>query len=147
MDSPSVQRRSLAAHIGSFALIGVASTAAYSVLFAALRIALPAAEANGLALLVTAIGNTAANRRLTFGIRGRGSLIRDHGTGLAAFAIALAITSGSIGLLQALVPHAGRTVELGVLTVANALATVVRFVVLRSRLARPRSANPYPSRA
>src|SRR5262249_49284068 len=54
-----------------FAAIGVASTLAYLVLFALLRDVMSAQPANALALLVTAIANTSANRRLTFGITGR----------------------------------------------------------------------------
>src|SRR5262249_31079693 len=40
-----------------FAAIGVASTAAYAVIFVAFRAAMPAQAANALALLLTAIGN------------------------------------------------------------------------------------------
>ena len=50
------------------------STIAYALLFLAFSGALGAAAANALALAVTAIGNTAANRRLTFGLRGRDGL-------------------------------------------------------------------------
>ena len=50
------------------------STIAYGLPFLALRRPLGAAGANALALAVTAIGNTAANRRVTFGIRGRAGL-------------------------------------------------------------------------
>src|ERR1700742_4020268 len=55
-----------------FASIGVASTAAYLLLFMMLHGWLGAQAANLVALLVTAIGNTAANRRYTFGISDRG---------------------------------------------------------------------------
>ena len=48
--------------------IGVASTAAYLLLFMLLHGWLGAQAANLVALLVTAIGNTAANRRFTFGV-------------------------------------------------------------------------------
>ena len=47
----------------------MASTLAYCSSTCA-REALPAQSANALALLVTAVANTAANRRLTFGVRG-----------------------------------------------------------------------------
>ena len=49
-------------------MVGVACTAAYAVLFLLLRTVAGAQPANLLALLLTAIGNTAANRRLTFGV-------------------------------------------------------------------------------
>src|SRR5918994_3362943 len=48
-----------------FAGVGVASTLAYVLLYLLLRTGLGAQPANLLALLLTAVGNTAANRRLT----------------------------------------------------------------------------------
>ena len=54
-----------------FAGVGVVSTLAYLLLFIALRARLGAQPANLVALLVTAVANTAVNRRLTFGVRGR----------------------------------------------------------------------------
>ena len=133
--------------VKSFALIGVASTIAYVLLYALLREWLSAAMANGAALLITAIGNTAANRRLTFGVRGRDGLGRHHFGGLVAFAVALAITSASIGLLQALVPHPARLLEITVLVGANVLATVVRFLLLRAWIDRDTTVAPRPIRA
>ena len=53
-----------------FATIGVLSTVAYLLLFTALRGVLGPQGANLVVLLVTAVGNTAANRRFTFGVRG-----------------------------------------------------------------------------
>ena len=53
-----------------FGAVGVASTAAYVVLFLLMQGFLGAQAANLIALLLTAIGNTAANRRFTFGLEG-----------------------------------------------------------------------------
>lgn len=92
--------RGLGRQAGRFAVIGVVSTLAYVVLYGLLRSVEPAAVANALALVATTIGNTAANRRLTFGVRGRGALVHDHLAGLAAFGVALLITTGSIALLD-----------------------------------------------
>ena len=132
-----------------FGAIGVVSTVAYAVLYLALRPVADPTAANALALVITAVGNTAANRRLTFGVRDGGSMVRDQIGGLAAFAVALAITTASVNVLAALAPHAGRLVELAVLVVANALATVARFVLLRSWIAGDRRralahVNPAP---
>jgi putative flippase GtrA len=98
-----------------------------------------ATSANAAALLATAVGNTAANRRLTFGVRGRDGLGRHHVGGLVAFIVALAITSAAIGALQLLVPRPGRLLEVTVLVAANVLATVIRFLLLRSWIERGRS--------
>lgn len=115
-----------------FAAIGVGSTLAYLVLYAALRLALPAQPSNALALLVTTIANTAANRRFTFAVRGGTRLVRHQVQGLAVFGLALALTSGSLALLHALAAQPSRARELVVLTLANALATALRFALLRA---------------
>ena len=118
--------------LGSFAAIGAISTAAYAALFLLLRGFAPTPVANAIALLVTAITNTAANRRFTFGVRGGGGLAGDHLGGLVAFALALVCTNLSLTFLLALRPDAARTTELAVLLAAGAVATLVRFALLRA---------------
>ena len=120
-----------------FGAVGVVSTLAYLLLFTALRAGVGAQAANLIALLVTAVGNTAANRRFTFGIAGSGNVARHHLEGLTVFGIALAITSGSLGLLHAVAPVPHRGVELAVLLAANLFATAVRFVLLRGWVFHP----------
>jgi putative flippase GtrA len=116
-----------------FAGVGVASTVAYALLYLLLHPLLGAFAANALALLITAVANTAANRRLTFGVRGNSGVLGDHAVGLAAFGAGLALTTGALAVLHA-VTDPGRVVELVVLMLANALATLLRFVVLRLRM-------------
>ncbi|SCF23790.1 glycosyltransferase [Micromonospora mirobrigensis] len=117
--------------LARFAAIGVASTLAYLALFVAARGALGAQPANLLALLLTAVANTAANRRLTFGISGRRDAGRHHLQGLLAFGLGLALTSGSLAGLHLVVASPPRPVELLVLVVANLAATALRFALLR----------------
>jgi putative flippase GtrA len=124
--------RGLVRQLVTFGAIGIASTAAYVVLYGVLRSETSAAVANACALVVTAVANTAANRRLTFGVRGGHSLLRDHLGGLIALGVALAVTTASVAVLALVAPHAGQAVELAVLIAANAAATVARFVVLRT---------------
>ena len=62
-------RGGLPAQLVLFARVGAVSTLAYAVLCLALRGLGPAQAANALALLGTAVANTAANRRFTFGVR------------------------------------------------------------------------------
>ncbi|WP_410818493.1 glycosyltransferase [Micromonospora sp. 050-3] len=114
-----------------FAAVGVASTLAYLLLFVATRGILGAQPANLLALLVTAVANTAVNRRLTFGISGRRHAARHHAQGLLAFALGLALTSGALAVLHVVSAVPARPVELAVLVAANLAATVLRFVLLR----------------
>jgi len=114
-----------------FAGIGVVSTLAFLGLFVLLRPALGAQPANLLALLLTAVANTAANRRLTFGVRGSEARGRHHVQGLVVFGIGLGLTSGSLAAVHTWFPEPGRLVELSALVVANAAATLARFMVLR----------------
>src|SRR5579859_7531430 len=79
----------LRTQVARFAVIGGASTAAYLMLFLLLRLIMPAQAANVVSLLVTAVANTAANRRLTFGISGRSGSARHQFKGLIAFGICL----------------------------------------------------------
>ncbi|MFD1815611.1 glycosyltransferase [Rhodococcus gannanensis] len=114
-----------------FGLIGVASTAAYMVIYLMLHAVLGAQAANFVALLITAVLNTAANRAFTFGVRGGAGAVRHQVQGLAVFGFGLLLTSGSLFLLHRFVPDASKHVELVVLVVANLVATVTRFVALR----------------
>ena len=124
-----------------FATIGVVSTCAYLVLFSLLRTTTGAQAANLLALLVTAVGNTAANRRLTFGITGTARAGRHHLEGLAVFCLGLALTSGALAVMGHVSSAPSRSVELAVLVAANAAATLLRFVLLRAWVFHPRRAR------
>ena len=130
----------LSTQLVRFAAVGAASTLAYALLFWALREVLPAAASNVIALAATAVANTAANRRLTFGIRGRERLLGDHAGGLLALAAALVFTNGAIVAIGLFAPGASRVAEIAVLTAANAIATGVRFLVLRTVLFHMRAA-------
>ncbi|MFI5783715.1 glycosyltransferase [Nocardia sp. NPDC051570] len=120
-----------------FAAVGVASTLAYLLLFVALHGWLGAQGANLVALSTTTIANTAANRRFTFGIRGRAGAVRHQFEGLVVFGIGLAVTSGSLLLLHS-VTDQRHGIELVVLVPANLVATAVRFVLLRGWVFRSR---------
>lgn len=120
-----------------FGLVGVVMTASYIAIYLVLTAPLGAQVANFVALLATAVANTAVNRRVTFGVRGRLRAATQHGQGLLIFALSWGLTSGSLELLAALVPHAPHTVELAALVVSNLGATLVRFVLLRRWVFRP----------
>ncbi len=115
-----------------FAAVGVVSTLAYLVLFILLRPVAGAQIANFLALAITAVANTTANRRLTFGVRGRKDVVRHQFQGFGVFLLGLAITSGSLVVLHGMSPEPSNLVEITVLVIANLFATVVRFLLLRS---------------
>jgi putative flippase GtrA len=121
-----------------FGIIGALSTLAYMVLFVAFRGAMGAQPANLVALLVTAIANTAANRRITFGIKGTPGVARAQFQGLVVFGLGLGLTSGSLAVLHAVTSHPHPATELVVLVAANAVATLLRFVLLRGWVFAPR---------
>lgn len=117
--------------LSRFATVGIASTVAYALLFLALRTTLPAQAANAIALAVTAVGNVAANRRFTFGRRGSRRLVRHHLEGSVVFFLCLGLTSLSLLLLSTWAPGATVGIELAVLIAANAVATLLRYLLLR----------------
>jgi putative flippase GtrA len=88
--------------------------------------------ANAVALALTAVGNTAANRRFTFGVRGRDRLVAHHVRGALVFALTLALTNGALLVLHGLDASPARWSELGALVAASGTATVTRYVALRS---------------
>ena len=122
----------IASQLARFFVVGVASTLAFVVLYLLLRQAMTAQAANAVSLLVTAIANTAVNRRFTFGIRGRAQAARHQLRGLIAFGIGLALTSGALAALDAVTAQPGRATEVAVLVAANLVATVVRFALYRT---------------
>jgi putative flippase GtrA len=134
----------LARQIVRFATVGVASTIAYLLLFVLLRGGLGAQAANLLALLMTAMANTAANRRFTFGVRGQG-VARHQLQGLVVFGLGLAMTSGALAALSWINPDPKRFVEVAVLLLANLAATVLRFVLLREWVFSARRPVSHPS--
>jgi putative flippase GtrA len=121
-----------ASPVTRFLGIGVASTIAYALIFLALTGLLGSVGANAAALALTAVGNTAANRRLTFGVRGRQHLVRHHARGAVVFVLTLALTNGALAVLHGVDATPVRGVELGVLVAASLVATVTRYVALKT---------------
>jgi len=128
---PAGERPGHTAQVLRFAMVGLASTLAYLLVYLALRTAVPAQTANVVALLATAVANTAVNRRWTFGVVGRRTVVRHHLQGLTVLAVALAVTSGSLWVLHLTTHAPSRVAEVTVLLLANLVGTAVRFVALR----------------
>jgi putative flippase GtrA len=143
-DLRGVARLAWATRLVRFMTVGVASTIAYALLFLGLRGMLGADGANALALALTAVANTAANRRVTFGVRGREGLARQHALGALVYAITLGLTDGALGVLHGLAPGAPRGVEVAVLVVAGFAATVTRYVALKTYVFVARRRDPQP---
>ena len=135
---PATLPSGMARQLPSFAAIGVASTLGYLALYWLLRTWTGPLAANAAALLVSAVANTAANRRWTFGVRDGRARLRHHLEGLAVFGLGLTLTSGALWLLDLVAGDAGRAVEMAALLAANAAATLLRFILLRSWVFHPR---------
>ncbi|HUA45313.1 MAG TPA: GtrA family protein [Solirubrobacteraceae bacterium] len=134
-------RRALAAPITRFLAIGVCSTLAYVLLYIALADPLGSGLANDVALALTTVANTAANRRVTFGIRGRERMLRHQVAAFGVFLVALAFTNGALALLHSIDPHPSRLLEAAALVLANLIATLSRYVALSSWVFRTRPAR------
>ncbi|MFD3325191.1 glycosyltransferase [Streptomyces sp. NPDC058701] len=135
----------LARQLLGFCAVGALSTLLYLLLYSAIRTGTGPQTANGAALLLSAVANTAANRRLTFGIRGRDRAVRHQAQGLVVFAIGLALTSGSLAALAAATDRPAHGTELAVLITANLAATVLRFLLFRAWVFPERRGSALPT--
>ncbi|WP_052069673.1 GtrA family protein [Streptacidiphilus albus] len=127
-----------------FAVIGVLSTLLYLGLYVLARLVVGEQTGNLIALALSAVANTAANRRFTFGVTGRESALRHQLQGGVAFLIGLGLSSGALALLHHWDARPSRMVELGALIVANVLATLLRFLLLRAWVFKPTPAAAAP---
>lgn len=130
---------SLFGQLVRFGAIGAASTLAYLLIFLFGRGFLDPQLANFVALLITAVANTAANRRFTFGIQG-GNPVLHHFEGLIVFGIGLLLTSGALAAVHSTTTP-GRWAEVLTVVGANLAATAVRFLLFRLWVFR-RPADP-----
>jgi len=119
-----------------FAGVGVASTAAYAALFAALEPALGSYGANTVAIGLCSLANTAAHR----GMAGTDRYDRDRTHRMAVAAGLLGVSLASTTVALAAVRSLGldsRTAQLAAVTSANTVAAVIRFGILRTWVFRP----------
>jgi putative flippase GtrA len=116
-----------------FAGVGVVSTLGYLLLFVAWRPVLGSLWANAVAMAIATLFNTAVHRELSRAAEaraGRGRLVVVAGL---LYLCSLVLTTLGIVVAQWLAPGT-LLVELAAVTVANALAAVLRFAVLRTRV-------------
>jgi putative flippase GtrA len=124
------EARGTGGQVVRFAFVGGVCTVLYLVLFVCFRVAVNAQVANVLALLLSAVANTALNRRITFGLKGRAAA-REHASGLLAFLLGGGLTAASLAVLQHVHRHPGTALEVAVLLGATVIATIVRFALFR----------------
>ncbi|MFZ3569217.1 glycosyltransferase [Streptomyces sp. BH097] len=124
--------KGLARQLLGFCVVGALSTLLFLLLYSGFRTFSGAQLANAAALFVSAIANTAANRRLTFGVRGRDKAVRHQAQGIVVFGIGWALTSGSLAALDTASGSPSHSTELIVLIAANLAATILRFLLFRA---------------
>jgi putative flippase GtrA len=129
----------------SFAGVGLLSTLSYLFLFATTRPALGPLGSNLVALAVCTVVNTAMHRALAE----RAQLDQRHASGRPRFAAAAAglfaisavVTTAAL-VICGLIAGSSLTAELLSVTLANGLAAIVRFAVLRAWVFRPDQGPP-----
>jgi putative flippase GtrA len=109
-----------------FAGVGLASTLCFALLFSLLFAPLGALGADVVALALCAVGNLAANRRFTVGIRGGGGRAHYYWGGLALALLPLATTLVALAATVA-AGISSLPVDLVVLIGANLTSTAARF--------------------
>jgi putative flippase GtrA len=134
-------RRSTMEQLVRFVSIGAVSTVLFAALFVTLHGLVGAVVADVLALGVCTVANTAANRRLTFDLRGRTQRVSHHARGLAAAALPLVLNLAALGLAGLAGVH-GVLELVVVLSVANALASLAKFMLLQHWVFSPRTSPP-----
>ena len=77
------------------------------------------------------VANTAANRRWTFGVRGRRHLGRHHLQALTVFGLTWGMSSLALLLVGAVSTDPGAAAQTVAIAAANLVATAVRFVAMR----------------
>jgi putative flippase GtrA len=123
--------------IVTFAAVGALSTVAALTVFLLLREPLGSIAANVVALAATAALNTAANRRWTFGLRGRVGRARMWRRACAVHLSGLFITTAALAIAQA-VDGGSLGTELVLLSIASAASTALRFLLMPAWVFAPR---------
>ena len=125
------RRRPVLLQLVVFAGVGGLFNVLYALLYLVLRTGLNAQWANAVALVLSTIAGTWGHRRITFGVTGTARGISHQSLGLALLLFGLAVTGGSLKLLELSVETPSRTAELLVLAAANLGVGLVRFALFR----------------
>lgn len=130
-----------------FAGVGGVFNVVYALMYLVLRLWMGAQWANAIALVLSTILGTWGHRRVTFGVRGTARTVPHQTLGLALLVFGLAVTAGSLWLLEASVERPSRVAELLVLATANLGVGLVRFLLFRLAMVPVPPAGPEPPSA
>jgi putative flippase GtrA len=119
-----------------FAGVGVISTVGYLLLLLAWRPLVGMLAANALALGICTIMNTAVHRELSRNLHGPSAAGRFFAATAGLFLISLSLTTVALVAAHAVSPDS-LALALVAVTVANAVASILRFSILRAWVFRP----------
>jgi len=125
----------------SFATVGLVCTGLYLVGFFILQGLVGPFWANAISLTATFFINTAANRRWTFQGRGTRSRSRAYLRALVVHLVGLLLTTGALATLLLVSSQPRLFAEAVVLTLASAVASALRFVLMPAWIFRDRVAD------
>lgn len=131
-----VPKMSRSTRLVRFCSIGVVSSIVFAVMFAVLVGPVGATLADIIALLTCTVANTAANRRLTFDLRGAARRGRQLASGLVVGAVPLVLNLVGLLVLEA-IGVTSLPWQLATLTLVNLVAATFRFVLLSAWVFRP----------
>ena len=133
-ETASARTKAVFLQLVVFAAVGGVFNILYALLYVVLREWISAQWSNGLALVISTVAGTWGHRRVTFGVRSTARTVPQQTLGLALLAFGLAVTAGSLKLLEASVANPSRLSELLVLTAANLGVGLVRFGAFRATM-------------
>ena len=131
MTPPPARSRPVLLQLLVFAGVGGALNIVYAALYVVLRTFWNAQWANAVALVLSTMIGTWSHRRVTFGVRGTARTVSHQSLGLVLLVFGLAVTAGSLWLLDSTVEDPSRAAELLVLAAANIGVGLVRFATFR----------------
>ena len=140
------RRRSVFVQLVVFASVGAAFNVLCGLLYLVLREQLSTQPANALALILSSIAGTFGHRYVTFGVRGTDRTVQHQALGLALLGFSLAVTAGSLWLLDAAVAQPTRQQELVVLLATNLGTGLVRFFLFRLAMVGQRGTAQHATR-
>lgn len=118
----------------TFTVTGLLSTALFAAMYLVLRHVWVPALADLVALAVTSVANTEANRKWTFARASEGhppgSRIRQHYRAGILFFLYYASTAGAVSLLRLIFPGANRIAELAAILGVAIVLTTFRYIAL-----------------
>jgi putative flippase GtrA len=129
-------------HLLLFCMIGFVATVITLALYTVFRTWWPPLAANLVAVTLSTLFNTEANRRSTFRGRSR-SVAQVHVQSFVVFGLYCGFTSGALLVLHLVADRPPRWAELVVLLAASAIGTLGRFLLLTTWVFRPRP-GPHP---